>query len=1786
MGRGRKAEDLGPHCGPGRNAAEVLCHPCTTSADGVPVYLLRTSWKGHTTGRGHHDALSVYEQKLQFTREVAENYRRPYTVAPALTSETVAVVEPAEPRPNMEFRRSSFMPELELSMDEREMLFEDDTNESIQYLETHFESEFERRRLSALTRDYGFEQEEEIVNGNTRDDEDFEDAGSDTSETAPRPSNLHEARSFLILFQACLLDVLDNLPHLRLSTNQTRMVMWAMKKCNPADVPSYESFRAMQKRLRENIGVKTVRCVSDLGNIFYINDVRDIVARDFENPETAAQLRFYPEETDGHMSEVWHGQRWREFPLDMLTPAWESDYGKRFYVNELAKLSDGRYVIPFVWVTYNGKVHGRCHAAIQTSTGIKVDVSRELRLSTDLLQNNYPELLEMHRDSGALRFAPCSSTFGTSMPNPKREECEDEDLFTIWIPLWADDVSGARSKQYQKHVNVYMNNSNLPGKLTQQEYFVHFISASQEASAPEILGAVSKLVEWVDSVTLFRTEHRSDRGLNHRDTHTNPVRCYNAHKHRPCRFRTLVPNLQGDNPQQSEECSHIGHNGLFFCRICHVGGPAEVKESNDGYHALYEASPMVSTPRTVAMTLASVKEQLRLASFGVAAPLERMQKAHGVKDKIAQHWMDIMLERSRALKVAEPLLSADEISARVLDWLHSQTKMPYNPLLEMKYLDPCSDTPVEILHTILLGIEKYGWHNLHTSWNSTKQDTFTIRLRSTDTNGLLVPPIRASYMMQYRSGLVGKHFKTLMQVSAFHLQDIATPEQLSLSCAIGELGALLWIAEIGDLDSYLADLTILIDNVLDAFAAIDPSKILVKIKLHLLKHLPAHIRRFGPAVRFATEVFESYNTIFRMSSILSNHLAPSRDIARKNVDLDRVKHVLSGGYWWDDKANSWTHAGDAVSDILRKSPAIQRHLGWTPPAKFSPGSVRCRGKDKRAASRIRGEDTKAMQACVQIGDNNLMPPDSFWYQAIESTAQSGDVCPVGSWVVVRTDETNHFIGRIKEILTQTNAQTSPSGIVTLEKFVVGDEKHHFLNMPVLFPPVPGFSTLLVTKTEHIQFIFNVQHDCGACGCSLTGSRRRMVEREVSTVEESVVNHEETQPKYIINTHALHNATRLRSYLPRHLTAPLRLIAEREAHHHQIATSLRPIQADKRVQTQAKAAETRLRAKNAAQQPEQEQAASHEDITSPASNTLAQRRDTPVDPASAPTNTETSSRVEYRTNDIVYFGRENLSETTLKLKSRDETLWEHRSGARFRRRTAPQWISQLSPINKLEGMVDSEGTGYSPDPGMGYIHKLPDEVLVKIFHLVCPKICWEVGYHTQVHRDASRRARPPIFIGHLSRVCKTWRHIVLAYPSLWSDVDLHIHTIPFHFREGISKYRPEVMEHTLKMSKNHPLTVKLTATDHENNIKFEKAFEILYCASDRWLDVHLDGHLLFLMVERNPSRWGHRKRPMPVLQRLSLSRSRHCDSLLGALMGLTSSGLPSLTHLTLDRYESISSLAGKVTSRGFPWSQITHLGLTNYIGKAWMELGSIDDFFRQVPNLEDLVIEPLFNSHRRDKPPTPLMCLKSFTFTLEYGIGTLDQKALSRALSFLKAPNLTTLKITIHSAVDIKIAHACIPPFLEQSSCSLKRVSLIGFGEALATSTLRLMPTVECLSMSMIGGLIPLDCLTWKPDKHNILPSLTTLIIDGMAVGDRASLTHLLDSRIPSRSQSPRLNAPEPMKALHVTLDHSMRTLFEGAIDFFHCLWQTYPLKGDLWPMDIGTYPDHIVDVVKFSETTE
>ncbi|KAJ6541283.1 hypothetical protein B0H10DRAFT_2392153 [Mycena sp. CBHHK59/15] len=335
------------------------------------------------------------------------------------------------------------------------------------------------------------------------------------------------------------------------------------------------------------------------------------------------------------------------------------------------------------------------------------------------------------------------------------------------MPFWADDVSGARSKQYQKHINVYTSNANLPGQLLQQEYFVRFVSTSPNAGALEQLKVVTEQVKFVKHCSLFPT---SQYGviMRLRDNLAGPG----------CVFR--MARLIIHNKLRKRLISDT--KAIIFA--------VSVKLGYNGRERITRRLPQLlrGAPRNVEEIRTCVLEQLRLATRGIAAHIEALQTSTGTKDKIAQHWIEILITKSRELQAADPTRPVDDISAELLIWLRSETVQPYNPLLDLPFFDPSRDTLVEILHTILLGHTKYVWYELHHNWTPVQQEIFTVRLQSTNSDGLRVPPIRAAYMMQYRNGLIGKHFKTLMQTMLFHVQDIVTPDQFTLVRALGQLG--------------------------------------------------------------------------------------------------------------------------------------------------------------------------------------------------------------------------------------------------------------------------------------------------------------------------------------------------------------------------------------------------------------------------------------------------------------------------------------------------------------------------------------------------------------------------------------------------------------------------------------------------------------------------------------------------------------------------------------------------------------------------------------------------------------------------------------------------------------------------------------------------------------------------------------------------------------------------------------------------------------------------------------
>ncbi len=194
-----------------------------------------------------------------------------------------------------------------------------------------------------------------------------------------------------------------------------------------------------------------------------------------------------------------------------------------------------------------------------------------------------------------------------------------------------------------------------------------------------------------------------------------------------------------------------------------------------------------------------------------------------------------------------------------------------------------------------------------------------------------------------------------------------------------------------------AELRTVINEVLDFAAAMSPGLITEKNKMHILLHLPDHVERFGPALLFSTERYESFNHIFRLCSIHSNRQAPSRDIATAFAHQERCRHILTGGYWLDEKSHRWVCASPAVLAHLKMHPADARLLGVHAPTPPAVGSMRLQGPpDDRSPM---GTDGHSDDSGPGIARPRRRPPAQSWTELLKGSTILPSLIhsPLGRW---------------------------------------------------------------------------------------------------------------------------------------------------------------------------------------------------------------------------------------------------------------------------------------------------------------------------------------------------------------------------------------------------------------------------------------------------------------------------------------------------------------------------------------------------------------------------------------------------------------------------------------------------------------------------------------------------------------------------------------------------------------------------------------------------------------------
>lgn len=201
-----------------------------------------------------------------------------------------------------------------------------------------------------------------------------------------------------------MLDLLDNLPRLRLSDDQLKAIIWVMRECCTPNVPSFSALRKMQASLTKQVDIIPQLHTSLLGNHFYMNHPAKLLSlvsqilykieayshfpQDWGNPLVRDSIHVYPE-VSGPVSESWQAGKWlQDVDPDELSPMWADWKDKphlHYYIKELAQLNNGKFVIPMRWITVNKVVHAEVFDVVYNEE-VRVPLFHDLPLDSHELK--------------------------------------------------------------------------------------------------------------------------------------------------------------------------------------------------------------------------------------------------------------------------------------------------------------------------------------------------------------------------------------------------------------------------------------------------------------------------------------------------------------------------------------------------------------------------------------------------------------------------------------------------------------------------------------------------------------------------------------------------------------------------------------------------------------------------------------------------------------------------------------------------------------------------------------------------------------------------------------------------------------------------------------------------------------------------------------------------------------------------------------------------------------------------------------------------------------------------------------------------------------------------------------------------------------------------------------------------------------------------------------------------------------------------------------------------------
>ncbi|KAH9440900.1 hypothetical protein Pst134EB_029552 [Puccinia striiformis f. sp. tritici] len=880
----------------------------------------------------------------------------------------------------------------------------------------------------------------------------------------------------------------------RATYEQNRMLLGSL--CQMA-LPAWSTIRRAQQRILDLLDVHLDMSTSVWGTPCASLGVKNIIQKELANPRVGPEISFYPEETNGHnISCLAQSEKWlKDLPVEMR-PQMCTNNGQHFYIFEPLETFKKELFVPIFYYTFRSRLHAKCIIPqIQqiTHTSVKIFIPSNISYSSldlvivpvDQFMNEYSKI----KLSNGQFLAPlCKNVLyevistdqpcrPVNLPNPWRIKADGKIIRHIPTTMYSDDTSGNVSKQFNKHISFYFTLSGLPPHLSNQEYNCHFLSTSNRAGVLEI---ASQIVKESNDMTL------------------NGFEAYDVTTGQPVLVMSMMLCFLADSPMHAEITNTpVPGASLNPCRICTLNAPKKADKKSLSYLLRFlelgpDGEPDPNPSRSWWTTIEHTYDLYNLFIKKHITAVNNQRKIYGVTDSLNNRFIEG--KRAKSPAALKKLILALEI--------FDITEL-FNPFLKLLGFDGCKDTPVEILHVFLLGVVKYLVRDFITKMKKPKNKKKLLellgRLESFNTNSLNIPLLKAWYLINHSQSLVGKDFKIFLQAIPFILFPFMNDEERGLWLSLSRLASYVFQTHITHMPTYQIELRLHILIFMSHMIKFTAQWI-NKPKFHILLHLPDSILRFGPAVLFATEKFESFNGVVRNSSTHSNKQAPGKDIAISFSNELCIRFLMSGGVMYNKASKSTSQCSNEMLALFSDNPIFQRSLGYnaelTMPSTHYPFQKR---------TTLKTEEEVPIPPCLAAEF-----PSGSVKQIAKLQLNRHEVVEKGFFILVEEANGSEYIGSVCSVWIAGGAFFAH--VIKMKQL----EIHPFYGMRRF----DKTNETLAVHTKHIKSTLNLQHNCYTAGCQVTNTKSNRMERLETTIKTPEVQHKNGS-SFILNSALLH-----------------------------------------------------------------------------------------------------------------------------------------------------------------------------------------------------------------------------------------------------------------------------------------------------------------------------------------------------------------------------------------------------------------------------------------------------------------------------------------------------------------------------------------------------------------------------------------------------------------------------------------------------------------------------------------